>query len=136
MATKIFVNLAVKDLKKSMDFYQALGYSFNPQFTDETAACMVISDDIYAMLLTEPRFQMFTPKAICDAKTSTEVLIALSFDSREQVEDAVRKAVAAGGSTCADPKDYGFMYQQAIQDLDGHIWELFYMDMSKVPQKS
>ena len=136
MATKIFVNLPVKDLKKSMDFFRALGYSFNPQFSDDTAACMVISDDIYAMLLTEPKFQMFTPKAICDAKTSSEVLIALSFESRVQVEEIVRKAVAAGGSTYADPKDYGFMYQHGFQDPDGHIWEVFYMDMSKVPQKS
>src|SRR5262245_45101344 len=123
MATKIFVNLPVKDLKKSMDFFKALGYSFNPQFTDETAACMVISDDIYAMLLTHAKFQKFTPKAISDATKSTEVLIALSLDSRDQVKDIVAKAVAAGGSTYADPKDYGFMLQHGFQDLDGHLWE-------------
>ena len=128
MATKIFVNLPVKDLKKSMKFYSSLGYSFNPQFTDDTAACMVISDDIYAMLLTHAKFKQFTPKAICDASKSTEVLIALSCESRQHVDDLVRKATAGGGSTYAEPKDHGFMYQHGYQDPDGHIWELIYME--------
>src|SRR5688572_1741004 len=101
MATKIFVNLPVKDLSKSMEFFKKLGFAFNPQFTDETAACMVISEDIYAMLLTYAKFKEFTPKAICDATKSTEVLVALSLDSREQVEAMVRKTVAAGGTTYA-----------------------------------
>jgi hypothetical protein len=134
MSTKIFVNLPVKHLDQSMAFFKALGYSFNPQFTDETAACMVISDDIYAMLLTEAKFKEFTPKAISDAKKSSEVLIALSFDSRAEVEEIVRKAVAAGGSLYAEPKDYGFMYQHSFEDLDGHCWEVIYMDPSFVQQ--
>jgi uncharacterized protein len=134
MATKIFVNLPVKHLDKSMEFYKKLGYQFNPQFTDETAACMVISEDIYAMLLTHAKFKDFTPKAICDATKSTEVLVCLSCENRGQVDDLVRKAVAGGGTTFAEPKDYGFMYQHGYQDLDGHIWELIYMDAAAVQQ--
>src|SRR5687767_15964343 len=102
MATKMFVNLSVKDLPKSMEFFRQLGYTFNPQFTDETAACMVISDENYAMLLTHAKFKEFSPKAICDTTKSTEVLIALSCDSREQVSDLVKRAVSAGGSTYTD----------------------------------
>jgi predicted lactoylglutathione lyase len=132
MATKIFVNLPVKDLPRALGFFKALGYAFNPQFTDETAACMVVSEDIYAMLLTEPKFKEFTPKAICDASKSSEVLIALSCESRAHVEELVRKAKAVGGTLYAEPKDYGFMYQHGYQDLDGHIWELFYMDPAHV----
>ena len=132
MATKIFVNLPVKDLKRSMEFFTKLGYKFNPQFTDETAACMVISEDIYVMLLTHVKFKEFTPKAICDSTKSTEVLICLSSESRDNVDDTVRKAVAAGGTTHAQSKDYGFMYQHGFQDLDGHIWELIYMEASTI----
>lgn len=134
MSTKIFVNLPVSDLAKSIAFFQALGFRFNPQFTDDTAACMVISDDIYAMLLTHAKFKEFTPKAICDATQSTEVLIALSRASRHDVSDLVSKAVAAGGTTYAEPKDYGFMFQHGFQDLEGHIWELIYMEPSAVQQ--
>jgi len=132
MATKIFVNLPVKDLNKSIEFYAKLGYKFNPQFTDETATCMIISDDIFVMLLTEAKFKTFTPKAICDATKSTEVLVCLSCESRDVVNDLVRKAVAAGGTTYAESKDYGFMYQHGYQDLDGHLWELIYMDTKAV----
>jgi hypothetical protein len=128
MATKIFVNLPVKDLKRSMGFFEKLGFRNNPQFTDETAACMVISDDIFLMILTEAKFKTFTPKAIADAKTSTEVLVALSCESREKVEELVRTAVAAGGSEYAEANDHGFMYQHGFQDPDGHIWELIWMD--------
>ena len=127
MATKIFVNLPVKDLPRSMKFFAALGYKHNPQFTDDTAACIVISEDIYVMLLTHPKFKDFTPKEIADARTTTEVLTCLTCDSREQVDDLVRKAVAAGGSTYAASKDYGFMYQHGFQDPDGHLWELIHM---------
>lgn len=134
MSTKIFVNLPVKNLDASMTFFKHLGFSFNPQFTDETAACMVISDDIFAMLLTEEKFQSFTPKPVSNAKQSTEVLIALSCDSREAVTAMVEKAVAAGGSTYAEPKDYGFMLQHGFEDLDGHIWEVAYMDPSAINQ--
>ena len=134
MATKIFVNLPVKNLDKSIEFFKQLGFTFNPQFTDETAACMVISEDIYAMLLTHAKFKEFTPHAICDATKSTEVLVCLSRESRPQVDDLVRKAIAAGGSTHAESKDYGFMYQHGFQDLDGHIWELIFMEPSAVKQ--
>ena len=132
MAASIFVNLPVKDLKKSIAFFTALGYSFNAQFTDDTATCMVISDTIYAMLLTHDKFKEFTPKEICDSTKSCEVLIALSCENREQVDDLVRKAVAAGGKVFRDPQDHGFMYAHAYHDLDGHTWEVFYMDPSYV----
>jgi hypothetical protein len=134
MATKIFVNLPVKNLKGSVEFFTRLGYKFNPQFTDETAACMIVSEDIYVMLLTQAKFKEFTPKNICDATKSTEVLVCLSCESREQVNDTVGKAVAAGGTTHAESKDYGFMYQHGFQDLDGHIWELIYMEPSAIKQ--
>lgn len=128
MARKIFVNLPVADLEASVAFFTALGFSFNPEFTDETATCMIVGEDIFVMLLTREKFRGFTPKAICDAHTSTEVLVALSCDSRAEVDELVRKAVAAGGSTYADPQDHGFMYEHGFQDPDGHIWELVYME--------
>ena len=134
MNTKIFVNLPVEDLPKSIAFFTALGFTFNPQFTDETATCMIVAEDIYVMLLTHAKFRQFTPKPICDATKSTEVLVALGLQSRERVNELVRKAVAAGGTTYAEPQDYGFMWQHGFQDLDGHIWELFYMDPKAVPQ--
>ena len=128
MATKIFVNLPVKDLSRSMAFFNKLGYAFDARFTDETATCLVISDNIFAMLLTEAKFLEFTPKPLCDATTSTEVLVCLSCESRAQVDDLVRRAITAGGTTYTDSKDYGFMYGHGFQDLDGHIWELIYME--------
>ena len=128
MARQLYVNLPVKDLDKTVDFFTALGFSFNPQFTDETATCMIVSDEVFVMLLTEKKFKAFTPKQICDASRNTEVLLALSVDSREQVDEMVRKAVKAGGTTYSDPNDHGFMYQHGFQDPDGHIWEVFYMD--------
>ncbi|WP_445367495.1 VOC family protein [Methylomonas sp. BW4-1] len=127
MNTQIFVNLAVKNLDQSVAFFTALGYTFNPQFTDETATCMIVSENIFVMLLTEDKFRTFTPNAICDATKSTEVLICLSCQSREAVDDMVSKAVAGGGSTYNQPQDHGFMYAHGFQDLDGHIWELVYM---------
>jgi uncharacterized protein len=132
MATKIFVNLPVKDLNKAVRFFTQLGYKFDPRFTDETATCMIVAEDIFVMLLTEPKFQTFTPKKICDATKSTEVLVCLSCDSRAQVDDMVRKAVAGGGTTYNQPQDHGFMYAHGYQDLDGHIWELIYMDPAAV----
>ncbi len=128
MATKIFVNLPVKDLERSKAFFAGLGFANNPQFTDATAACMVVSEDIFVMLLTEKKFKEFTPKAIADARTSSEVLLCLSRESRDAVNDTVAKAVAAGGTTYAEAKDHGFMYQHGFQDPDGHIWELIWMD--------
>jgi predicted lactoylglutathione lyase len=135
MATKIFVNLPVKDLKRSMSFYEAIGFKNNPVFTDETAACMVVSEEIYVMILTEPKFKTFTPKPIADATKTTEVLTALTRESRADVEEMVRTATAAGGSTYAEPKDYGFMYQHGFQDPDGHIWEVIWMDPKGMPQQ-
>jgi predicted lactoylglutathione lyase len=134
VATKIFVNLPVKDLKRSIDFFTKLGFKFNPQFTNETATCMIVGEDIFVMLLTEAKFKSFTPKAICDATKSTEVLVCLSRDNRAAVDDMVRKATAAGGTTYAEPKDYGFMYQHGFQDPDGHLWELVYMDPKAMQQ--
>jgi len=132
MATKIFVNLPVKDLPKSKDFFERLGFKFNAQFTDETAACMVLNEDGYAMLLTHAKFKVFAPQAIADATRSTEVLVALSCESRSKVDEMVAKAVSAGGRIYSKPKDYGSMYGHSFQDLDGHVWEVFYMDPGSV----
>ena len=134
MATQIYVNLPVKNLNKSIEFFTKLGFTFNPQFTDETATCMIVSEDIFVMLLTEAKFKTFTPKAICDATKSKEVIVALSSESREKVNEMVRTAVAAGGTTYSESQDYGFMYQHGFQDLDGHIWELLYMEPGAINQ--
>ena len=133
MPTKIFVNLPVKDLKRSMDFFKRLGFSFNPQFTDETAACMVISDEIYTMLLTEAKFREFTKKQIADATKTTEVLTCLSFDSKDKVNSLVDTALASGATEAREPMDYGFMFGRSFNDLDGHIWEIIWMDMNAAP---
>jgi predicted lactoylglutathione lyase len=127
MARQIFVNLPVKDLDRSVAFFRRLGFSFNPDFTDETATCMIVSGDIFVMLLTEAKFKTFTPKAIADATRSTEVLVCLSCESRAEVNETVQKAVAAGGTTYSEPQDHGFMYAHGFQDLDGHMWELIAM---------
>lgn len=134
MATQIFVNLPVKDLNKSVEFFTKLGFKFNPQFTDENATCMIIGEESFVMLLVEKFFQTFTKKKIADATKTTEVLIALSADSREKVDDIVNKAIEAGGTLYNDTQDQGWMYQRSFQDLDGHQWELIYMDMSAFPQ--
>lgn len=134
MGRKIFVNLPTKNLEQSIKFFTQVGFSFNPQFTDETATCTVVSDDIFVMLLTEDKFKTFTPNAICDATQSTEVLVCLSCDSPSEVDTLVSKAVSAGGSTYNDPQDHGFMYAHGFQDLDGHIWELMYMEAEAVDQ--
>ncbi|AOX99975.1 VOC family protein [Jeongeupia sp. USM3] len=132
MAQQVFINLAVDDLERSKTFFAALGYTFNPQFTDDNAACMVISDTIYAMLLVKPFFQNFTEKKLVDAHTQIETLTCLSCDSREAVDAQIAKAVAAGGRTPRPPQDYGFMYSHGFEDLDGHLWELMYMDPAHV----
>ncbi len=130
MSKLIFVNLPVADLPKSIAFYEALGAVKNEQFTDHTAACMVFSETIHAMLLTHDKFREFTPKAIADAKKTSEVLICLSADSREEVDAAVANAGAAGGKIDPGPKqDYGFMYGRSFEDPDGHIWEVMWMDV-------
>jgi uncharacterized protein len=132
MSTQIFVNLPVKDLNKSVEFFTKIGYKFNPKFTDENATCMIVSENIFVMLLVEKFFKTFTPKEICDTSKSAEVLVALSFDSRAEVDAMVSKAIVAGGSTYKEPLDMGFMYQHGFQDLDGHIWEIFFMEESEV----
>jgi len=132
MGRKIFVNLPIKDMARSRAFFEALGFSFNPQFTNEQGACMVIAEDIYAMLLVEPFFQTFTKKPISDAKKSTEVLVCLSCESRAEVDELVKKALAAGGSAPNAPQDHGFMYGHGFEDLDGHVWELAWMDPQAV----
>lgn len=134
MNQQLFVNLAVKNLDQSVTFFKAFGFDFNPQFTDENATCMVIAENIQVMLLTETYFQTFTPKKLCDAKSTTEVLTALNRESRGKVDELVAKAVAAGGRTYAEPKDYGFMYQHGFEDLDGHLWEIFWMDPAGLPK--
>lgn len=133
MATKIFVNLPVNDLNKSIEFFTQLGYSFNPQFTDENATCMIITEDIFVMLLVKPFFQTFTKKEIVDANKSTEVLICLSAESREDVDELVSKAIKAGGTSPNEPQDHGFMYGHGFQDLDGHLWEVMWMDPNAAP---
>lgn len=130
--TKIFVNLPVKDLNRSVEFFSKLGYKFNPQFTDENATCMIVGEDIFVMLLVEKFFKTFTPKAIADAKSSTETLVALSAKSRDEVNRIVEIALASGAKRYAEPKDHGFMYQWGFEDLDGHIWEYLWMDPAHV----
>ena len=133
MPRQIFVNLAVRDLERSKRFFGHLGFAFEPKFTDENAACMVVSETIYVMLLTEPFFKTFTDKALCDATRSTEVLVCLSCESRAEVNQLVEKALTAGGAPFREPKDYGFMYQHSFQDPDGHSWELVYMEPGAQP---
>ena len=133
MATNIFVNLPVKDLEKTKEFFLKLGYTFNQQFTDEKAASLVISENIYAMLITEPFFKTFIPNTeIADTSKAKEVLVALSVDSRQQVDELADKAIAAGGKKFRDPEDHGFMYTRSFEDLDGHVWEVFWMDQAHV----
>jgi predicted lactoylglutathione lyase len=130
MSKLIFINLPVRDLPRSIAFYEALGAQKNEQFTDHTAACMVFSETIHVMLLTHEKFSQFTPKKIADAKSTTEVLICMSADSRDAVDDMTARAGAAGGTIDPGPKqDYGFMYGRSFEDLDGHIWEVMWMDV-------
>lgn len=129
MTTKMFVNLPVKNLDRSVKFFTALGFKFNPQFTDEKATCMIVSEESFVMLLVDSYFKTFTPKPVSDARKSTEVLICLSADSRKAVDDMVGKAITGGASTPAPAKDLGFMYQHGFEDLDGHLWEVAYMNM-------
>ena len=133
MATKIFLNLPVKDLDKSVAFYTRLGFTFNPQFTDETATCMIVGENIFVMLLTESKFLQFTKKQIADTSEFTEVLISIDAESNQAVDELVEKAIQAGGRQPVETKDYGFMYQRSFEDLDGHQWEVLFMDMSKFP---
>jgi predicted lactoylglutathione lyase len=133
MKTKIFVNLPVADLNKSIAFYEGMGYQKNPDFSDETAACIVISEEIYVMVLTHPKFKEFTPLPIGDAKKQTQGIFALSVDSKDEVNDMIGRATSNGGSEPRPPQDYGFMYSRAFADPDGHIWEMFWMEPSAIP---
>ncbi len=135
MVKQIFVNLPVKDLGKTVDFFTKLGFKFNPQFTDENATCMIIGDNIFAMLLVEKFFKTFTKKKIGDAKKSTEVLVALSVESKDKVDQTVNNALEAGGREARGPQDQGWMYGRSFEDIDGHIWEVFWMDESARSQK-
>jgi len=135
MHKNIFVNLAVADLRKSTEFFRKLGYDFNPDFTNDNATSMIVGDNIYAMLLVKDFFKGFIDKPLCDATQATEVLVALSCESRAEVDDLVAKARAAGGAVPRPAQDLGFMYSHAFEDLDGHIWELVYMEPGAVPPK-
>jgi len=132
MATKIFVNLPVKDLNQTVEFFTKLGFTFNAQFTDENATSMIISDDIYVMLLVEKYFQTFTKKEIVDTSKASEAIICLSADSREEVDTLVDKAFAAGAKTSSETQEYGYMYGRGFEDINGHLWEVMWMDPGAV----
>ena len=130
---QVFINLAVKDLTKSMDFYTQLGFTNNPQFSDDTAKCMVWSENIFVMIMTHEKFKTFATKPIADTRNNIAGLFALSVESVDKVNDLVNKGLAAGGSEPVPFQDYGFMQKRNIEDFDGHTWEIFYMDISKFP---
>ncbi len=135
MAKQIFINLAVKDLQKSMDFYTALGFSNNPQFSDDTGKCMVWSENIFVMIMTHEKFTTFATKPIADTKSNLGGIFSLSVDSVDEVNSILSKGLDAGGTEPAEMKDYGFMQQRTIEDFDGHTWEIFYMDITKFPKE-
>lgn len=128
LARQIYVNLAVRDLQKSKEFFSSLGFSFNPKFSDDKALCMIVNDQAFVMLLSEPFFRTFTKREPCDTTKYTEGLFALSCPSRPAVDEMVRKAVASGGKHAKEPQDHGFMYGWSFYDLDGHHWEVMWMD--------
>jgi len=133
MARQVFINLAVADLQKSMDFYAALGFTNNPQFSDDSGKCMVWSEHIYVMILSHEKFSSFATKPIADTKSALAGLFSLSVDSVDEVNSIVANGLKAGGTEPHEMRDYGFMQQRSIEDLDGHTWEIFFMDMSKFP---
>jgi predicted lactoylglutathione lyase len=128
MARQLFVNLSVRDVKKSMAFFGVLGFTFNPRFTDDNAACMIVNDGAFVMLLAEPFFRTFTSREACDTSSHTEALLAISCDSRAEVDAVVHRAIDSGGSYAMEPIDHGFMYGWSFYDLDGHHWEVLWMD--------
>lgn len=137
MIKQIFINMPVADLKRSVEFWQKLGFTFNPQFTDQNAACLELGGkggNIYSMLLKREFLTRFTKKEVVDASKATEEIQSLALENRQEVDDLVAKAIAAGGKEYRAPEDYGWMYNRNFEDLDGHQWELIYMDMTKVPQ--
>ena len=135
MITKLFVNLPVKDLNKTVEFFTKLGFTFNPQFTDDNATCMIVGKDIFVMLLVEKFFKTFTKKEISDVSKNTEVIVALSTQSREEVDQMMEKVVGAGGKESRDPQDHGWMYGRSFEDIDGHLWEIFYMDETAIKKE-
>jgi predicted lactoylglutathione lyase len=135
MSRNTFINLPVKDLARTKAFFDEVGFSFNQEFSDENVACMIISDETYAMLAVEPFFKGFTQQDIADTSTSSEVIVGLSAESREEVDDRVGKALAAGAQSLGDAQDDGVMYMQGFRDLDGHQWSFIHMDMSAIPQQ-
>ena len=135
MMTSIFVNLPVNDLNKTVEFFTKLGFTFNPQFTDENATCMIVGKDIFVMLLVEKFFKTFTKKEISDTTKNTEAIVALSAQSREEVDQMMEKVVNAGGKEARDPQDHGWMYGRSFEDINGHLWEIFYMDESAMKKE-
>ena len=135
MITNIFVNLPVKDLNKTVEFFTKLGFTFNPQFTDENATCMIVGKDIFVMLLVEKFFKTFTKKEISDTTKNTEAIVALSAQSREEIDQMMEKVVNAGGKEARDPQDHGWMYGRSFEDINGHLWEIFYMDESAMKKE-
>jgi len=135
MITNIFVNLPVKDLDKTVEFFTKLGFTFNPQFTDENATCMIVGKDIFVMLLVEKFFKTFTKKEISDTTKNTEAIVALSAQSREEVDQMMEKVLVAGGREARDPQDHGWMYGRSFEDINGHLWEIFYMDESAMKKE-
>ena len=135
MITKLFVNLPVKDLNKTVEFFTKLGFTFNPQFTDENATCMIVGNDIFVMLLVEKFFKTFTKKEISDVSKNTEVIVALSTQSREEVDQMMEKVIGAGGKESRDPQDHGWMYGRSFEDIDGHLWEIFYTDETAIKKE-
>lgn len=135
MKTKIFLNLPVKDLNRSIAFFTQLGFSFNPKFTDDKATCLIIEENINAMLLVEEFYKTFTNKQICNTATTSEVLISISVETREEVDEMIEKVVKAGGSEYMKTQDYGWMYHRTFLDIDGHHWEIFFMDESQIPDQ-
>ena len=135
MSTQIFVNLPVNDLDKAITFFTKVGFSFNPKFTDKNATCMIIGEGIFAMLLVKPFFKTFIKKEISDSTKTTEVILAVSVDSKAEVDKIIKNAISAGGNEPREAQDHGWMYGRSFEDLDGHAWEVFYMDESKMPQE-
>jgi predicted lactoylglutathione lyase len=135
MTTQIFVNLPVKDLNETVDFFTKLGFAFNPQFTDENATCMIVNNDIFVMLLVEKFFKTFTKKELCDTTKDTEVIAALSTESREKVDQMINKVIEAGGKEHRKPQDHGWMYGRSFEDINGHLWEVIYMDKNALKKQ-
>ena len=135
MAKQIFVNLPVKNLDKTIEFFTKLGFKFNPQFTDKNATCMIIGKNIFSMLLIEKFFKRFTKKKIYNAKKNTGAILALSVESRKKVDEMIKKVIAAGGKETRKAEDYGWMYGRAFEDINGHLWEVFYMNEKAMPEE-